>query len=384
LRVQVTARWAGSATLLAGLCVSCIPRIAAAQASEAPVAGTLLRSFTDSGHVNVRSLVEEWSLLLPGDGRLGLHWNNERVTIPGIAATPGSREAVDAVTTASRPIAGNPYQEYVKTRNELQGDYARGHAAANYYISSEADYLAQQLGANVNRDFGDQQLNLSIGTSYGWDEISPLANAAAQAPANTKRTLHVNAVATEVLSPTTLLRWGLEYNIVSGLQHNPYRNVFAGGSYAPERHPDHRERRDTFVRLNQYLPDRASLKLNYRLYNDDWGITSHEVGTSLSQYVTHGLAATYEYRYYTQTNASFYRSEYLTAGGIDGYRSGDYRMNDLASHLFGASLRMDMEALAVNHRLLGRTALWLNYQRYFNSNNYSANILETGLDLRFR
>jgi hypothetical protein len=382
--VQVTFRVAPAATLLAGLCVACAPGSVSAQATDVPVASTLLRSFTDSGHVNVRSVVEDWSLPLQGDTRLGIHWNNERVTIPGISASPGSKEAVDAVTTASRPIAGNPYQDFVKTRNELQGDIARGRAAANYYVSSESDYLAQQLGANVNRDYRDQQLNVSLGTSYGWDDITPLANAAVQAPAKTKRTLHWNAVATEILSPTTLLRWGLEYNIVNGLQHNPYRNVFAGGSYVPERHPEHRERRDTFVRLNQYLPNRASLKLNYRLYNDDWGITSHEIGTSLSQYITHGLAASYEYRYYTQTEARFYRNEYLTAAGIDGYRSGDYRMNALASHLFGASLRMDLEALAVEHRLLGRTALWLNYQRYFNSNNYSANILETGLDLRFR
>ena len=34
--------------------------------------------------------------------------------------------------------------------------------------------------------------------------------------------------------------------------------------------------------------------------------------------------------------------------------------------------------------LFGQTAVWLNYQRYFNSNNYSADILEAGLDFRFR
>ena len=64
----------------------------------------------------------------------------------------------------------------------------------------------------------------------------------------------------------------------------------------PERHPDHRQRRDVFLRVNQYLPNRSSLKLNYRLYNDDWGVTSHELGSSLSQYVTQGVSARYEYR----------------------------------------------------------------------------------------
>jgi len=59
-------------------------------------------------------------------------------------------------------------------------------------------------------------------------------------------------------------------------------------------------------------------------------------------------------------------------------------MNDLASHLFGVSLHVDMDALAAAHPLLGRTSLWFDYERYFNSNNYSANILETGLDFTFQ
>jgi hypothetical protein len=372
-----------SAALLAAACASLLPGAARAEGLDASTANSLFRLFTDSGHVTVRSLVGECAVPLRPQTSLSLHWNNERVTIPGISAPPGSKEAVDAITTASRPIAGNPYSEFVKVRNEVQGELTQGHLAATYYISTESDYLAQQLGASANRDLSDQ-LNLSVGTSVGRDDIQPLANATVQASAATRTTLHWNAVATRVITPSTLLRGGVELNVVSGLQHNPYRNVFAGGVYVPERHPDHRQRRDVFLRLNQYLPDRSSLKLNYRLYNDDWGITSHELGTVLSQYVTHGVAARWEYRYYTQSAASFYRSEYPTVNGVDGYLSGDYRMNSLASHLFGASLRMDLEDLAAGHRLLGRTSLWFDVERYFNSNNYSANILESGLDFHFQ
>jgi hypothetical protein len=373
-----------SIALLAGVCVACTSRDACADAVDPSAFNSLFRIFTDSGHVTVRSLVGDTSVPLQAGAALGLHWNNEQVSVPGISAPPGSKEAVDAITTASRPIAGNPYQDYTKVRNEVQGDLTRGHAALNYYVSDESDYLAQQVGGNYNRDFHDQQLNVSVGSSYGWDAITPLRNASVQAAPALKKTLHWNAVATRILSPTTLLRWGLEYNLVDGLQHNPYRAVFAGGSYVPERHPERRERRDTFLRLNQYLSNRSSIKFSYRLYNDDWGITSHELGSSLNQYITHGVAATYEYRYYTQTRADFFRPEYASVNGIGGYLSGDYRLNDLASHLFGASLRLDMRDLATDHRVWSRTALWLNCERYFNSNDYSANILETGLDFHFQ
>ncbi len=377
-------RWVRPIVLSTSLGAACARLCAAAPPDDLSTASSMLRTFTDSDHIAVRSLTGEYALPLRSSAALSLHWNNERVSIPAIKAPPGSAEAVDAITTASRPIAGNAFQDYLKVRNEVQAGLDARNTAFDYYVSKETDYLAQQVGAKLDRDLRDQRLNVSVGSSYGWDAIKPLADDDTRTAASTRTTLHWNAVATQILSPSTLLRWGLEYNVVEGLQHNPYRNVYAGGSHVAEREPGHRERRDTFIRLNQYLPDRASLKLNYRLYNDDWGITSHEIGSDLNQCITSGVSARYEYRYYTQTRAWFYRDEYPTTGGIDGYLSGDYRMNDLASHLFGASLHMDMDALAADHPVLGRMGLWLNYQRYFNSNNYSANILETGLDFHFQ
>jgi hypothetical protein len=349
--------------------------------SDDPNSGAMVRLFNDSQHVGVRSLMSDYQFPIH-DASLALHWNNEQVAIPGITAPPGSQEAVDAITTASRPISGNAYQPYVKTRNEVTGALDRGNLGVDYYVSSEPDYLGQQIGARYSHDSHDQQLNLSFGTSYGWDDIRPLADDNNEGP-STKTTLHWNAVATDVVTPSTLVRLGLEYNVVEGLQHNPYRSVFAGGSIVPEHHPDHRQRRDLFLKVNQYLPARASLKFSYRFYDDDWGIDSHELGTKLSQYITHGIFARYEYRYYTQTPANFWREEYLTPTGVDGYLTGDYRMGPLSSHLFGFGLNADLAPLAGDSAWMRRLGAWFDYQRYFNSNNYSANILETGLDLRF-
>jgi hypothetical protein len=268
-------------------------------------------------------------------------------------------------------------------RNEVEGEYARGPAAVSYYVSSESDYLAQQVGGRWNRDFRQQTVNLSFGSSWSWDEIEPAQDDDTHQGDAHKTTLHWNAVMTEVVSPSMLVRYGVEYNLVNGLQHNPYRNVYAGGTNVPERAPDMRQRRDAFVRVNQALPNRSSVKLSYRLYNDDWGVTSHEVGTRLSQYLTRGLAARWEYRWYSQTAADFFRSTYTDINGVDGYRTGDYRLGVLSSHLFGGSLRADLEAFAPDRAFMRRMTLWLDLERYFNSNNYSANVVETGVDFRF-
>jgi Protein of unknown function (DUF3570) len=371
-----------TAVLTGALCIVHAMDACAIALPDEQTVGYMLRYFGDSDHVTVRSSVGDYAMTLDHGVGLSIHWNNERVVIPAIKAPVGSQQAIDAITTASRPISGNAYNDFIKVRNEFQGGVRRGGTALDYYLSSESDYLGQQVAASYDHDV-TEQLNLSVGTSYGWDAIEPLADDDTQTATSHKTTLHWNAVATQILTPTTLVRLGLEYNMVNGLQHNPYRNVYAGGTNVPERHPDHRERRDAFVKLNQYVSNRSSIKLNYRYYNDDWGIDSHELDARLNQYITQGVFAGYQYRYYTQTPAKFYRPEYILVTGIDGYRTGDYRMAALASHLFGAKLNMDLDAIAAEHALLRRLGLWVDYERYFNSNNYSADIFETGLDFRF-
>ncbi len=372
-----------SATLVVGLGASWAGPAPAASAFDDQTVGPLFRYFSDSQHVDVRSFMGDYNLTLPNQVGVGLHWNNEQVTVPAIHAPAGSQEAIDAITTASRPISGNAFQDFVKVRNEFQGELSRSGAALGYYYSTESDYLAQQISARYDLDFMNQQLNLSLGSSYGWDDIQPLADDRSQSGAGTKTTLHWDAVGTQVLSSTTMIRYGVEYNVVDGLQHNPYRHVYAGGTNVPERHPDHRERRDAFVKFNRYFDDRSSIRLSYRLYDDDWGVVSNELSSKLSQYITHGMFVRYQYRYYTQTSAYFYRAEYLTTSGVDGYLTGDYRLGPLASHLFGLQLNFDLAVLSAGTPFLGHTALVIGYERYFNSNNYSADILESGLDFKF-
>ncbi len=369
--------------LVLALSLACARAGAAADADDPQTANGLLRYFADSKHVLVRSLIQDVSVPLGPDYGLTLHYNNERVTVPGISAPAGSPEAVDAITTASRPIRGNAYQDFSKLRNELQGQVTHGSAELDYYHSIESDYLARQIGGSYNRDLRNRQLNLAVGTSYGWDRIDPKSNDNTSTGADHKTTLHWNAVATQILSSTSMVRFGVEENLVDGLQHNPYRRVYAGGTSVPERHPRSRSRSDAFVKFNQYLPNRSSLKFDYRFYTDDWGILSHEASSRLSQYLTHGMFAQYEYRYYTQTAARFYRPEYDSTNGVDGYLTGDYRLGPLASHLFGVTLDFDLGVLAARTPLVRQFDLTLDYERYFNSNNYSADILESGVVYRF-
>ena len=139
------------ATAVIGLSATWTPVSAGLIPVEEQSASVLLQHFSDSDKISVRSSVANYTLTLTNSASMFLHWNNERVVIPGVEAPVGSQEAVDAITTASRPISGNAYSDYIKVRNEFESTVAAGGAALNYYVSTEVDYLGQQIGGSYNR-----------------------------------------------------------------------------------------------------------------------------------------------------------------------------------------------------------------------------------------
>ncbi|HXV13728.1 MAG TPA: DUF3570 domain-containing protein [Candidatus Krumholzibacteria bacterium] len=346
-------------------------------------ASYLFNYYTDVEGVDVFGHYVTTGLRFQNNLGLNFQWVHDRVVIPAIEAPPGTQEAADAITSASRPIASSadPYQDYIKTRNSFEGGVSYHGYNAGYYVSKESDYFAQMISLGYNQGLRDDNLNIAVGASYSWDSIEPLADQDTPGIPDYRRTTYWSVVATQVVTKTTVLRVGAEFNQVSGLQHDPYRNVYVAGSNVPESHPDQRTRRDLFLGVSQYVYNRSSIKLDYRFYSDDWGVESHMVGLKLNQYVNEEFVFRYRYRYYAQLPSEFYRVEYTDAGGIDGYQTGDYRLGDFGAHLFGG------QVLWHPHRFFGglgtHAQVTFGYERYFNSNNFSADVFETGLQIAF-
>jgi len=348
-------------------------------------AGYRFEFFSDSDDVHVYSNIGEYEMSLSGETRLFLGLDREKVVVPAITAAPGSDDAVDAISGASRPIASpeNAYADFEKTRYQLDSQVTHRGVGAGYYVSHEVDYVAQKLSAHAQRRFRDDHLTLSVGGSFGWDSIEPAADQDTAAEPDHKSTTHANVVLSRIVGPTTLVQVGLELNEVRGLQHNPYRTVYVAGGYLPEAHPDARTRRDAFVKLAQWLSNRSSVMLDYKWYGDDWGVASHTLNAKLSQYVGDAIVVRYRYRFYSQGAADFWRDDYVDAGGVGGYRTVDYRLGDFDAHLFGSKLSWDLGRGPLAIRGLEGIVWNLEYERYFNTNNFSANILESGFALSF-
>jgi hypothetical protein len=371
-------------SLRAGILVAAVAMLPAPARAGVPetTVSYLLHYFSDVDGVDVYSHHGATGVQM-NEVNLSIDWAHDVVVFPATEAPAGSQEAVDAITTASRPIAqsADAFEDFVKLRDEMEATASYRNYEAGYYFSKESDYFAQMVFGGASRGFQDDNLTLSTGASYGWDDIKPLEDEDTAGIPDYRRTVHWNLVATQVVTPTTVIRLGGEFNQVTGLQHNPYRNVYVAGTNVPEQHPKNRARWDTFLRVSQYITNRSSVKIDYRYYSDDWGVSSHTLGGRLNQYITDNVIVAYRYRYYTQSSAYFYQDTYTQPGGVDGFRTGDYRLGDFGAHLFGGEILWAPNGGSIG--FLTGAQLVLSYERYFNSNNFSASVYETGLRIRF-
>jgi len=165
--VQVTFRWPVVAGALALAGVGAGVGGASAGVGEQG-ASYAINHFSDADGIHVTTHHWSYNLKLESGALLDVSWALDTVVIPAVDAPRGSPEAVDAITSASRPITGNAaYSDFVKVRRVAQALVASHGINVGYYVSDESDYFAQMVSVGANRDFLGDNLNLAALVSYG-------------------------------------------------------------------------------------------------------------------------------------------------------------------------------------------------------------------------
>ncbi len=333
--------------------------------------------FTDNGGLLVRSPAFQLVKDLARNSVFSLQYTLDRVSIPpyrGISAKP----LIDGVTGASKPAADSANTgTYVKNRNEFTADLNAQRWGMTAYYSVENDYTGRLVSASCNQDLNQKNTNIAVSLGYGYDSINPIGVNAKY----TRSNILADLTLTQTLSPVTIMRVGFDFSRLSGFQNNPYRTVYVAGLPRLERHPAERLRFAGYAKLNTYFrPARASVWMDYRLYGDDWGVISHTLGLKFHQTISRRLLVRYRYRFYTQTAAEFYRRNYPL---VTAFYTEDYKLEPFNSHLFGFMISYVLEPLADKLPLFAQSTLDLKYERFFTSNNFTANVYQFGLTLHY-
>lgn len=229
-------------------------------------------------------------------------------------------------------------------------------ASAGLGFSSEYDY--RHLGANVSlaRDFDRRNRTLSLGLAYSMDDVDPVGGA----PLPLSQMLDVGAVGnkvgskskdvidavlglSQVIDRDTVVRFNYSYSRSSGYLNDPYKilsvvDAVTGdtvarvpgapggptGIYRFESRPDSRTKQSVYGEVKRNFGG-VVLTGSYRYMTDDWGIGSHTVDARLRWPIGQGYIEP-QVRWYTQTEADFYRVSLVSGQALPQYASADFRL----------------------------------------------------------
>jgi hypothetical protein len=254
---------------------------------------------------------------------------SRRIGLEKIGQT-GDRE-IDAVSAASKVEmrhSENPSLTYSD-----QGTVA----TVSLYSSRENDYTSLSPAGSLSFDFNER--NTTLGASYSefFDTFRPTGAFAGLG--GKKRIRSVGATLAQSLTPLTLIGLTATWNRSWGYLGHPYNPPMdAQGTMMTEAVPDHKQAGALAAQIVQgfRVSDRlGSLNLDYRRYQDDWGVKSGTLDAKVSQYVSESAYIRLRLRYYNQTGALFAKDVYR---GDETYRTGDIRWFPFTSWTAGAKV----------------------------------------------
>lgn len=195
--------------------------------------------------------------------------------------------------------------------------------------SSEDDYEADALALSGEWTFNADLTTLSLGASYSSDVIEPVDAALfGRVQREERRTRSVSVGISQVLNRASALYGGLSVTDHAGYLSDPYK--------LRDVRPTQRRERAVSVRYRHFM-DRpgAALHLDYRYFDDDWGIGSHTLHTSWYQNVRTEVQLVPNLRYYSQSAADFYRSIDNFALPLTVSQSSDFRLSGYGAITYG-------------------------------------------------
>lgn len=222
-------------------------------------------------------------------------------------------------------------------------------------FSKEYDYT--HFGANfgLSRDFNKRNTTISLGLAFSKDDIEPVGGAPVplslmlpvgeksnKAGDDSKDVVDILFGVTQVINEHLVLQANYSFSDASGYLNDPYKILsvvdpvtgdsiaLAGGAgpsheYRFESRPDSRGKHSLYGQAKYYMGGKV-LDLSYRYMTDDWGVDSHTLDGHLR--IPFGERAYIEphLRYYTQTEADFYRASLSNGEPLPVHAASDYRL----------------------------------------------------------
>lgn len=265
-----------------------------------------------------------------------------------------------------------------ETRNSISGSLLMRDTQRNEYTfgaanSREPDFISNELSGQA-MFWHDESHNRSYTIGLGVMDNTSVATANTNNKTDKKNTaVNLQIGSTQVLDRSSALEASVYVGRESGYLSNHYLKIVRGANpgqqtLADEVRPDLRRSGGLALRHTRAWREDVTTNLWWRVYRDNWGITSHTVEAKAYWRINEQWRLNPVLRYYQQTRANFYRAygDPVNTFATTGYGSNDARLGAL--HATTAQLNVDYQAskewtlntgLARYRQSTGLAATWL-------------------------
>lgn len=274
----------------------------------------------------------------------------------GTSTSVSANYYVDSISSASIDVitSASPYKEERK-EHSVGVDYLHDKSiwSFNYTNSKENDYKAETYSIGVSQDFFGDLTTLSMGYSRGKDDVMQIEKDASGIK-SLSQTFGTKAAdrhnfslgLSQILSKHLIA--GLDYDLITdtGYLNNPYRSArYADNTSVGENYPNTRSSNAVAAKLKYYLPYRAAISGEYRLFNDTWGISSNTLAIEYSHPIKNDWIIDLRLRHYDQSAASFYSDLFPGTAPVQEseiFRARDKELSTFTNQTIGFSASYDL------------------------------------------
>jgi hypothetical protein len=231
-----------------------------------------------------------------------------------------------------------------------------GSIGGNIGYSEEDDYRATYGGLSGERHFNNDLTTVSVGISYSADDIFPVdAEIFNRVVSENKTSTSAVINISQIISQVSTVQFAVSFTEQAGYLTDPYK--------LRDNRPDEKSQIALSGSYRRYIRSAdAAWHINYRYYNDDFGISSQTVDMSWHQNLGRNFQLVPTLRYYSQSAANFFTNVDDFLRPDSDFQSSDYRLAAFGAVSGGLSLRAD----------LGGWRTTLTAERYIANEKYSA------------
>jgi Protein of unknown function (DUF3570) len=250
--------------------------------------------------------------------------------------------------------------------------------AVGLAYSTENDYKSTAISLSGTKTSEDSNTTWSAGIGYNQDKINPTNLLVVN---EKKRGLEFQVGVTQVLTPLDIAQLTATYTEGAGYYSDPYKTF--------DNRPRNRTTNVLLARWNHHFKDQgATSRLQYRFYNDSFGVQAHTFGLEVVKTLPGGWTVTPGIRYSTQSKADFYYDPPFPNGRTaDGYYSADQRLANMGSVTAGIKVSKQIDAEStIDFKLesyVQRTGLYLGSNKSTGLDPLKATIVQVGYSRKF-